>query len=77
MREAVDEQPLKHTLEGEGVSLPFDTADYTKSGVFGKSSTASAEKGKKVMEAVVNELVNHVKVLKKARIEDLIQKPKV
>jgi creatinine amidohydrolase len=77
MREAVDEQPLKHTLEGEGVSLPFDTADYTKSGVFGKSSTASAEKGKKIMEAVINELVNHVKVLKKARIEDLIQKPKV
>ncbi|RLI14150.1 creatininase family protein, partial [Candidatus Bathyarchaeota archaeon] len=49
----------------------------TSSGVFGKSTTASAEKGKKVFEAVVTELVKHVNLLKSAKIEDLIRKPKV
>jgi len=51
--------------------------DYTSSGVFGKSTTASLEKGKEVFVAVVNELVKHVNQLKEARIEDLMQKPKV
>jgi len=74
---AVDEEPRKHIAQAEGVSLPLDTVDYTISGVFGKSTTASAEKGKKVLEAVVSELVSHVNVLKKAKIEDLMQKPKV
>jgi len=45
--------------------------------VFGKSPTASEEKGKKVFEAVVNELVKHVDILKRTKIEDLMQKPKV
>jgi len=45
--------------------------------VFGKSTTASAEKGKKVFEALVNELVKHVNLLKRAKIEDLVQKHKV
>ena len=74
---AVDEEPRRHIAQAEGVSLPLDTVDYTVSGVFGKSTTASAEKGKKVLEAVVGELVSHVHMLKKAKIEDLMQKPKV
>jgi len=77
MDKAVDEEPRKHVAQAEGITLPLDTADYTSSGVFGKSTTASAEKGEEVFEAVVNELVEHVNVLKKAKIEDLVQKSKV
>jgi len=77
INKAVDEEPREHVLQTEGTTLPLDTVDYTSSGVFGKSTTASAEKGKKVLEAVVNELVKHVNILKKVDIEDLIQKPKV
>ncbi|MGB9684045.1 MAG: creatininase family protein [Candidatus Bathyarchaeales archaeon] len=74
---AVDEEIRKHTVEAEGITLPLDTADYTGSGVFGKSTTASAEKGRKVFEAVINELVKHVDLLRKAKVEDLIAKSKV
>jgi len=74
---AVDEEPRKHIAQAEGVTLPLDTVDYTDSGVFGKSTTASKEKGKMVLETVVNELVKHVRLLKETRIEDLMQKPKV
>jgi creatinine amidohydrolase/Fe(II)-dependent formamide hydrolase-like protein len=77
MGKAVDEEPRKHIAQTEGITLPLDTIDYTSSGVFGKSKTASAEKGKKVLEAVVDELVGHVKMLKKSKIEDLVQKPKI
>lgn len=77
MRKAVDEEPRKFVVQIEGVTLPLDTIDYTASGVFGKSTTASEEKGKKVFESVVNEIVKHVNLLKKAKIEDLMQKPKV
>lgn len=67
----------KHRLQQEGITLPLCTVDETISGVFGKQSTASAEKGKKVLEAVTNELVRHVELLKKAKMDDLVQKPKV
>jgi creatinine amidohydrolase len=77
MDKAVDENPRKHTAQTEGTTLPLDTVDYTVSGVFGKSTTASAEKGKKVFEAVVNELVEHVNLLKRSKNKDLMQKPKV
>jgi creatinine amidohydrolase len=77
MNRAVDEKPRKYATEVEGVKLPLDTVDETSSGVFGKSTTASAEKGKKVLEAIISELVKHVNALKKAKIEDLMQKPKV
>jgi creatinine amidohydrolase/Fe(II)-dependent formamide hydrolase-like protein len=59
------------------MTLPLSTVDETGSGVYGRQSTASAEKGRKVLEAVVNELARHVNVLKKARMDDLMQKPKV
>jgi len=77
MDNAVDEVPHEHMLQSEGITLPLDTIDYTASGVFGKSTTASAEKGKMVLEAVVGELVKHVNRLKESKIEDLTQKPKV
>jgi creatinine amidohydrolase len=75
MDKAVDEKPKKLPIEGLGISCAFDTVDYTDSGVFGKSSSASAEKGKTVFETVVNELVKHVESMKKVRIEDLLVKP--
>ena len=77
MDKAMDEVPQENMLQLDGITLALDSVDYTASGVFGKSTTASAEKGKIVFEAVVGELVKHVSVLKKAKIEDLIQKPKV
>jgi creatinine amidohydrolase/Fe(II)-dependent formamide hydrolase-like protein len=77
MGKAVDEEPRKHALQAEGVTLPLGTADYTSFGVFGKSTTASAEKGKKVLETVIGELVKHVNLLKETKIEDLLGKPKV
>jgi len=77
MDRAVDEEPRKHVTQMESVTLPLDTVDYTSSGVFGRSTTASAEKGKKVFEASINELVKHVNLLKQMKIEDLMQKPKV
>lgn len=77
MNKALNEEPRKHAAKMEGVTLPLDTVDETGSGVFGKSTTASAKKGKTVLEAVVDELVKHVIALKKAKIEDLMQKPKV
>jgi len=76
MDKAVDEKPHEHMLQSEGITLPLDTVDYTASGVFGKSTTASVEKGKIVLESVVSELVKHVNLLKKATIEDLMQKLK-
>jgi len=49
MNRAVDEEPRKHFVQTEGMTLPLDTVDYTSSGVFGKSTTASAEKGRKIL----------------------------
>ncbi len=77
MDKAVDEEPRKHFAQTEGITLPFDTVDKTSSGVFGKSTTASAEKGKNVLEVVVNELVKYVNLLKKTKTKDLTQRPKV
>ncbi len=77
MDKAVDGEVRGHVAETEGIVLPLDTADRTSSGVFGKSKTASADKGKRVFEAVVNELVKHINLLKKAKIEDLMAKPRI
>jgi creatinine amidohydrolase len=77
MRKAVDEKPQKSKLQTEGTTLPFVTVDETASGTFGRTSTASGVKGKKVFEAIVRELAKHVRLLKEAKLEDLLQKPKV
>lgn len=77
MTMAVDGKPRKHALQTEGITLPLDTLDETTSGVFGKALTASAEKGAKDFEAVVGELVNHVDLLRKTPMEDLVEKPKI
>jgi creatinine amidohydrolase len=76
MGKAVDTEPRKHELQVEGLTLPLDTADETDSGVYGKSTTASADKGRVVFETVVSELASHVSLLKEAKIEDLTEKPK-
>ncbi|MEM2975426.1 MAG: creatininase family protein [Candidatus Bathyarchaeia archaeon] len=77
MDRALDEEVRGHIAEVEGVTLPLDTADRTSSGVFGKSTTASADKGKQVFEAVVNELVKHIDLLRKAKVEDLMAKSRI
>jgi creatinine amidohydrolase len=78
MERALDEEPRKPLAETSGLVMwVFDTIDYTSSGVFGKASTASVEKGKKVFEAVVDELAKHVETVKGLRIEDLLAKPPV
>jgi creatinine amidohydrolase len=75
MRDAADEVLKEYAFENAGISLPLDIVDYSASGVLGKSSTASARKGKKVFDAVVGELVRHINALKKAKVKDLVQKP--
>ncbi|MEM3608977.1 MAG: creatininase family protein [Candidatus Bathyarchaeia archaeon] len=77
MNKAVDEEPRKHPAQTGGITLPLDTVDYTNSGVYGKSTTASVEKGKEVLEAVTAELVEHVAFIKKTKIEKLIRNFKV
>lgn len=77
MKKAFDEVSRAHPLQMEGFTLPLSTVDETKSGVYGKQSTASAEKGKRVFKSAVNELIKHVSILKKASIKDLMQKPQV
>ena len=71
MGKAVDEQPIQPISQFEGLNLPLDTADYTRSGVFGKSSTADAEKGRKIFETVVEELVRFVNKLRRIKPETL------
>jgi creatinine amidohydrolase len=51
--------------------------EYARSGVSGRSTSASAEKGRKVFEAVVNRLVEYVKLVQASKIEDLLEKSKV
>ena len=58
-------------VRGNALALPFDFADITKSGVSGKSSTASSDAGKKVLETAVSALVMHIEQLKKFDIEEL------
>ncbi len=77
MDKAVNEKTRKNFAETEGITLPLDTVDETSSGVFGKSTTVSAEKGRKAFEAVVHELVKHVNLLKKAKMKSFAEKSKV
>jgi len=77
MSKAVDEKPCGHILQSDGFTLPLDTIDETSCGVFGISKTASAEKGRKIVEAVIRDLVRHINLLKNTKIEELLEKPKV
>jgi creatinine amidohydrolase len=77
MDKAVDEQVHGHVLQKEGITLPLSTVDETDLGVYGKQSTASAEKGRKVFEAVVSELVAHVSLVRNAEMKDLLLKERV
>jgi creatinine amidohydrolase len=77
MTKAVDEDPRVHVVQAEGVTLPLDTVDFSRTGIWGKSTTATAEKGRKDLEAVISELVRHVKLLRETGIDDLMKKPRV
>jgi creatinine amidohydrolase len=61
--------------------FPWDTADLTDTGVLGnagtivKSTTATKEKGRGMVEPHVEEICGLVEVLKRADIEDLLSKP--
>jgi len=77
MKRAVDTEVRQQALQMQGITLPLGTVDETGSGVFGKSTTAAKAKGSMTFEAVVNEVVKHVNLLKKMKIEDLRLKPKV
>jgi creatinine amidohydrolase len=74
---AVDGKARKSELQTAGMTLPFVTVDRTSSGASGKISSASVAKGRKVFEAVVKELARHVRLLKDAKMKDLVAKPKV
>lgn len=75
MSKAVDEKPRQLFAQASvGVNYGLDTVDRTSSGILGTSTTASARKGKKIVETAVEELVKHVKALKKAKMDDLLPK---
>jgi len=76
MSKAVDDEQRRHPTQVEGITLPLDTMDFSQSGVWGKSTTASVEKGRKDLEAVIAELVKHVNLLKNAKADELAEKPK-
>jgi creatinine amidohydrolase/Fe(II)-dependent formamide hydrolase-like protein len=43
----------------------------TTSGVYGKSSSASSEKGETLLKAVVDKLVQHIKLLNTLHTDEL------
>jgi creatinine amidohydrolase len=73
----LNEELSTHRLQVSGITIPSDSIDDTPTGVFGNQKNASAEKGKKVFRAVVDVLVKHVELLKKAKTEELMSKKKV
>ena len=77
MSRAVDEEPRRPVMGGEGIVFASDTADATDSGILGKQTVASKEKGKEVLEAVISELVAHVSKFRRMTVKELVQKPKV
>lgn len=73
----IDEKLHTHRLQVSGITIPSDSVDDTPTGVFGNQRSASAEKGKKVVQAVLDALVKHIELLKKAKTEELMSKQKV
>ena len=70
---ACNETPRK-ILEGLPVYYPWDTKEYTDSGVFGVSTTASSERGKIVFELAVKKLIEIIKTLKKINAKSICSK---
>src|SRR3989304_5138275 len=79
MNKAVDEKPSRPFFDASSFSVNYrlDTAAYTSPGGFGTSTTASVKKGKKIFEVAVEELVKHIKAVKKSKIDDLLPEPLV
>lgn len=89
MEQAVDTKqrnklgPLK--IEGFNrlgpARFPWNTIDLTDTGVLGdagetvKATTASEERGRKLMEPFIDEVCEFVEALKKANVKDLLCKP--
>jgi creatinine amidohydrolase len=73
----IDQKLRTHRLQTSGITLPLDSIDDTPTGVFGNQASASAEKGKKIVEVVVHALVEHITLLKKTKTEELMLKQKV
>lgn len=74
---AVDEEPRENPARTAGISLPLDTLDRVESGVFGRSTTASAEKGKVVLGTAIDELVKHITVIRQMKPESLLPRSKI
>jgi len=74
MERAVDE-PRGPGLTPEGFTFAADTLDRSNSGVSGTSTTANAEKGRKVFDENVALMADYIEQLKSAKIEDLLSKP--
>ena len=73
----IDEKPRTNRLQVAGITISEDSIDATPNGVFGNQKNASAEKGKKVVQAVVDALAKHIELLKKTKMEELMLKQKV
>ena len=59
-----------------GVFVPLDALDLTETGQYNiVSTTASKEIGEKLIKPAIEVFVEHIKWLKKAKIEDLLPKP--
>lgn len=75
MENAVDEKVRHLVPEGVGLFWDRQTPDYTTSGVFGISTTASADKGNVIFEKLIPEIVKYIEELKTIDIESLMPKP--
>ncbi|RLF21001.1 MAG: creatininase family protein [Thermoprotei archaeon] len=73
MSRAVDEPLKKLSYELKGVYVPWDTRDFTSSGVMGISTTASEAKGKEVFEKALKELCSLIEELRRIPLDRLLK----
>ncbi len=68
-RDEFTEHPISKI---KGAHMPWDTRDYTRSGVMGIATTANKDKGKKVWEIAVDALCSLIEELKRHPLEELL-----
>ncbi len=69
-----DEVPSEGPLGGvNGVYIPWETKDFTKSGVMGVATTATADKGKEVFEIALDQLCLLIAKLRELPLKDLLE----